>query len=148
MNLLILQLMRLGNQLSALFAAFGLVLLTTTAYSQCVVFANSDQQEIICGECVTLSHAGYGAGNVSFSEDFNTQPLSTPPPTAMNQSHRSRVWPYKSQPEDCFTAGLQDVNFKLRNELLHCVTTVFQPRNEFSEFVATPPAAMNQPHSV
>jgi len=77
MNLLILQLMRLSSSLSALFTAFALVFLSTTTYSQCDVTANSTYAEITCGECVTLSHFGSTSGNISFEEDFNTQPLST-----------------------------------------------------------------------
>ncbi len=69
--------MRLSKPLSVLFAAFSLVLLSTTAYSQCDVTANSTYAEITCGECVTLSHFGSTTGNISFEEDFDTQPLST-----------------------------------------------------------------------
>jgi len=62
-----------SNKLLSIFIGITLLaLLTTDVNAQCVVYANSDQQEIICGECVTLSHAGYGTGNVSFSEDFNS----------------------------------------------------------------------------
>ncbi|MCF8464350.1 MAG: gliding motility-associated C-terminal domain-containing protein [Flavobacteriales bacterium] len=56
------------------------ILLTTCfridVFAQCEVTANSTYTEITCGECVTLSHAGATLGNISFEEDFNTQPLT------------------------------------------------------------------------
>lgn len=48
----------------------------TEAFAQCDVSANSTYTEITCGECVTLSHFGSTLGNISFEEDFNTQPLT------------------------------------------------------------------------
>ena len=45
-------------------------------FAQCDVTANSSYAEITCGECVTLSHFGSTLGNISFEEDFNTQPLT------------------------------------------------------------------------
>ncbi|MCB0754561.1 MAG: gliding motility-associated C-terminal domain-containing protein [Flavobacteriales bacterium] len=63
-----------SDYIAKLFGTFiwiVLAIVSSEAFAQCVVYASSDQTEVICGECVTLSHAGYGSGNVSFSEDFN-----------------------------------------------------------------------------
>ena len=53
-----------------------MVALSESVFAQCNVTANSTTAEITCGECVTLSHFGSTTGNISFQEDFNTQPLT------------------------------------------------------------------------
>lgn len=68
--------MRSNNLLLALFAVAIVVFLGFDAHAQCNVTANSSYAQITCGECVTLSHFGSTTGNISFSEDFNTQPLT------------------------------------------------------------------------
>lgn len=57
-------------------AWFFLLFISVDGFAQCDVTANSTYAEITCGECVTLSHFGSTSGNISFEEDFNTQPLT------------------------------------------------------------------------
>ncbi|MFM1875569.1 MAG: hypothetical protein RL266_1306 [Bacteroidota bacterium] len=59
-----------------LIGFFGLVTFQNSVFAQCDVTANATFTEITCGECVTLSHFGSTTGNISFQEDFNTQPLT------------------------------------------------------------------------
>jgi gliding motility-associated-like protein len=65
---------------SVLLSFFSFTIILVASYSsalaQCDVTANSTFAEITCGECVTLSHFGSTSGNISFEEDFNTQPLT------------------------------------------------------------------------
>jgi gliding motility-associated-like protein len=41
-------------------------------FAQCNVYASASSSDILCGQCITLSHAGYTPGNTAFSEDFNS----------------------------------------------------------------------------
>jgi hypothetical protein len=68
--------MRSNKSLFALLTSIVFQLAAFQANAQCNVTANSSYSEITCGECVTLSHAGSTSGNISFEEDFNTQPLT------------------------------------------------------------------------
>ena len=68
--------MKLSRPISLLAAITLVAFFSVDAFAQCDVTANSTNSEITCGECVTLSHVGSTSGNISFEEDFNTQPLT------------------------------------------------------------------------
>jgi len=68
--------MRSNKSLFVLLMSTFFGLAVHQAHAQCDVSANSSYSEITCGECVTLSHVGSTSGNISFEEDFNTQPLT------------------------------------------------------------------------
>ncbi|MCF8460248.1 MAG: gliding motility-associated C-terminal domain-containing protein [Flavobacteriales bacterium] len=68
--------MRLNKPISLLAGIALAAFCKVDGFAQCDVTANSTYSEITCGECVTLSHAGSSIGNISFEEDFNTQPLT------------------------------------------------------------------------